>query len=649
MCGFAGILGRSANAETIRKMSSVILHRGPDDSGIWFDPSARLALAHRRLSIVDTSSAGKQPMHSHCRRYVIVFNGEIYNHQALRKALESSCQFLSNWSGHSDTETLLACITNWGIEKTLKETIGMFAFALWDSQSRNITLARDRMGEKPLYYGVVNGSLVFASELKSIKALPGFSAEIDRESLALQLRYSYIPDPNSIFRDIKKLTPGSWLTLSANQLPFDNNLNEPVRYWSALDIARSGTQQQLHFSSDSEAIDALDKHLRQAVGLQMTADVPLGEFLSGGIDSSAVVSLMQAQRTRPVKTFSIGFHESSFNEAPFAKAIAKHLKTEHTELYVSAADALAIIPKLPLIYDEPFSDPSQIPTYLLAQMCRSKVKVSLSGDGGDELFGGYSRYILAEKIWRNIELIPMLFRKIIASTILSASPSKWDYLFRLLKVIPGFDSLNLTGDKIHKGAGVIASNSEINLYRSLVSHWDGPANLLYGASAPDSLLTNPWPDLPSLTEQMMAFDTTSYLPGDILTKLDRAAMAVSLETRVPLLDHRLVEFAWKLPMKYKVRNGQGKWLLRQMLYNYIPRSLVDRPKMGFGVPIDSWLRGPLKDWAEDLLDESRLKRQGYLNPAPIRKKWSEHLSGRRNWQYHLWDVLMFQAWHEKNS
>ncbi len=647
MCGFAGILGCLASAEAVRSMSDAIAHRGPDDGGVWFDASKGIALGHRRLAVVDLSPAGKQPMLSHCRRYVIAFNGEIYNHLALRKALEVSGQFTSGWAGHSDTETLLACIAQWGVEKTLKETVGMFAFALWDSQSRSIILARDRMGEKPLYYGLVNNSLVFSSELKSIQRLPDFSAEIDRESLALQLRYSYIPDPYCIFRGIKKLMPGSWLTVPAN-VPSFNSLPDPVAYWSTLDAARSGAQQPLYFARDSDAIAALDKLLREAIGLQMVADVPLGAFLSGGVDSSAVVSLMQMQSTRPVKTFSIGFHEASYNEAPFAKAVAQHLKTEHTELYVTASDALAVIPNLPLIYDEPFSDVSQIPTYLLAQMSRSNVTVSLSGDGGDELFGGYSRYRLAERIWRNIERIPLPARKVIASAMLSISPAKWDLFFKLLRTILGKRFSGLTGDRLHKGATIMASRGGRDLYGSLISHWNS-ADLLYGVTEPASVLTSPWPELLSLSEQMMAIDAVSYLPGDILTKVDRAAMSVSLETRVPLLDHRIVEFAMQLPMKYKVRNGQGKWLLRQMLYRYVPRELIDRPKMGFGVPIDHWLRGPLKDWAESLLDESRLRKEGYFNPAPIRKKWAEHLSGRRNWQYHLWDVLMFQAWYEKNS
>ncbi len=647
MCGFAGILGRAANAELVRRMADVVKHRGPDDGGVWVDVTAQIALSHRRLAIVDLSASGKQPMQSHCQRYIISFNGEIYNHLDLRKKLQDGMHLAAAWRGHSDTETLLACISAWGIEKTLQSLVGMFAFAVWDVKARSLTLARDRMGEKPLYYGLVHGSLVFASELKSIQLVPGFQADIDRGALALQLRHSYIPDPYCIYRGIKKMMPGSWLTVSMNQLS-SASLPQPANYWSALDVAKAGTQQPLHFASDRDAIAALDFRLREGIGLQMVADVPLGAFLSGGIDSSVVVALMQAQSARPVKTFSIGFEEDEFNEAPYAKAVAKHLGTEHTELTVTAADALAVISKLPTMYDEPFSDVSQIPTQLLARMSRQNVTISLSGDGGDELFGGYSRYFLAARIWRNVERIPLPLRKLLASAILTLSPAKWDYLCALIRALPGNRFATLTGDRLHKGAGVLTSHGEANLYRNLVSHWN-PSDLLSDCTEPGTVLTEPWPELPSLIEQMMALDLVSYLPGDILTKVDRAAMSVSLETRVPLLDHRLVEFAWQLPMKYKIRNGQGKWLLRQVLYNYVPRELIDRPKMGFGVPIDRWLRGPLRDWAESLLDESRLRNEGYFNPKPIRQKWAEHLSGRRNWQYLLWDVLMFQAWNEKVS
>jgi asparagine synthase (glutamine-hydrolysing) len=540
---------------------------------------------------------------------------------------------------------MLACFAAWGIEKTLKATVGMFAIALWDRQERKLILARDRMGEKPLYYGYVAGTFAFASELKALKGLPGFTGEIDRQALALLLRHNCIPAPYSIYSGLAKLRPGTWLELSEGALrqterPF------PRPYWSALEAAIAGARNPLIFEADSDAVAALELELSRAVAGQMLADVPLGAFLSGGVDSSTVVALMQAQSVRPVKSFSIGFREDGYDEAIFASDVARHLGTEHTELYVSPQDALAIIPKLPTIYDEPFSDSSQIPTYLVAQLARERVTVALSGDGGDELFGGYARYFLAARLWAKIERMPNGLRRAAARTILNVPPAAWDKLYQfVVPLIPKTRRWPAPGDKLHKGAALLNARHGMGLYRALVSHWE-PDDVVMGATEPGTLLSGPPPALPSLTEQMMLLDALSYLPDDILVKVDRAAMAVSLETRVPFIDHRIFEFAWRLPLRYKVRGGTGKWLLRQVLYKHVPKELVDRPKMGFGVPIDSWLRGPLREWAEELLGEARLKREGYFEPEPIRRKWTEHLAGARNWQYYLWDVLMFQAWLE---
>jgi asparagine synthase (glutamine-hydrolysing) len=637
---------------------NALRHRGPDDSGIWIDEAAGVALGHTRLSILDLSAAGHQPMATPCGRYVVIFNGEIYNHLELRKEIEIySAPKKTNgwregrkpgqerWRGHSDTETLLACILAWGVEKTLRATVGMFAFAVWDRDERKLYLARDRLGEKPLYYGYVARAFTFGSELKALATLPGFTRNIDRGALALLMRHNYIPGPRSIYSGLAKLPPGTWLSISLDQV---RRYEAPQlkTYWSAFEHASSGTQEPLTFGSDEQATDALEVVLKRAVASQMVADVPLGAFLSGGVDSSTVVALMQAQSARPVKTFSIGFRVEGYDEAPYAKAVARHLGTDHTEVYVSPADALAVIPKLPKIYDEPFSDSSQIPTYLLAKLARQHVTVSLSGDGGDELFGGYWRYFFAARLWRVLNRTPPALRTLAAKVILSAAPDSWDRLYRILApLVPSRLRWSNAGDRLHKGAGILSARNGLALYHGLVSHWE-PSEQLLSETQPSAVLSEETPSVPSLTESMMALDAVSYLPDDVLVKVDRAAMAVSLETRVPLLDHRVFEFAWRLPLRYKVRGTVGKWLLRKVLHRYVPQNLIDRPKMGFGIPIDSWLRGPLRDWCEALLDEARLRREGYFNPAPIRRKWREHLSGKRNWQYHLWDVLMFQAWLE---
>ncbi len=650
MCGITGFFqrhGLPADAGvTVERMAAQIVHRGPDDCGVWLDASAGMALGHRRLSILDLSPQGHQPMLSACGRYVMVFNGEIYNHADLRRELEASGSAPA-WRGHADTEVMLAVISRWGLATALEKFVGMFALALWDRHERKLYLVRDRLGEKPLYYGWRGEVFLFGSELKALRAHPAWTSDVDRDALALFLRHNYIPAPYSIYRGVSKLLPGTWLCLDAQDLAH-RRLPEPCAYWSAREVAEQGGQSRLALS-DAEAVDRLDALLRDAIRQQMVADVPLGAFLSGGIDSSLVVALMQAQSAAPVRTFTIGFHEREYNEAEYARAVARHLGTSHTELYVTPEDARAVIPGLPQLFDEPFADSSQIPTLLVSRLARQQVAVSLSGDGGDELFGGYNRYALGQDLWHRMNRLPLGVRRLAAQLLRAVPPRHWDGIFRQLRgVLPGRLRQSAPGDKLHKLAAILEVRDPEQLYHGLVSHWEDPASVVLGATEPASVLTDPsqWAVLSDFTERMMYLDTVSYLPGDILTKVDRAAMSVSLETRIPLLDHRVVEFAWRLPLSMKIRHGQSKWLLRQVLYHYVPAKLIERPKMGFGVPIDTWLRGPLREWAESLLNESRLKCEGYFDPAPIRAKWAEHLSGQRNWQYPLWDVLMFQAWLE---
>lgn len=637
MCGIAGFwtLSRESDPVIAERMAGRIESRGPDDAGVWADGAAGLVLAHRRLSILDLSPAGHQPMVSPCGRYALVFNGEIYNHLELRAELEEEGGHFV-WRGHSDTETLLAALRHWGMENTLRRCNGMFAFALWDAQERTLFLARDRMGEKPLYYGQVDGAFLFASELKALKVFPGWRGDVDRDALALYLRHNYVPSPWSIYRGILKLRPAHFIAIRDG----GRQVGDPVCYWSLPDIASAGVGQ----GGDAAALaDELDALLRTAVGSRMMSDVPLGAFLSGGFDSTMVVAQMQAQSARPVSTFSIGFHEADHNEAQHAKAIATHLGTDHTELYVTPDEAMSVIPRLPEIYDEPFADSSQIPTFLVSRLARRHVTVSLSGDGGDELFCGYNRYALGYRIWNRLRLLPSFMRQTVG-WCMDHVPVHG--LERLQGVLPARLRVSYLPDRLPKLARVLRHQCGEAFYRDLVSHWEQPDTVVHGAREPETLLnqSNGIPDLPDLRNRMMLLDMLTYLPDDILTKVDRASMAVSLEARVPLLDHRLVEFAWRIPLKFKVHDGQGKWLFRQVLHRYVPRELMDRPKMGFGVPIEYWLRGPLRDWAEELLDEKRLRKEAFFDPAPIRRKWQEHVMGKRRWHYHLWDVLMFQAW-----
>lgn len=653
MCGLTGFATTSGFepgwAEHVATdMASVIMARGPDGSGAWVDGSAGIAVAHRRLSIVDLSPAGHQPMISCSQRFVLAFNGEIYNHLELRAELAGSPS-ANAWRGHSDTETLLAGIETWGLHHTLERCVGMFAIALWDRQKAELTLARDRFGEKPLYYGWQGNTFLFGSELKALKAHPAFCAGVDRQALMAMMRFGYVPAPYSIYQGIFKLPAASWLTLqpAAGAAAMD----APKAYWSLSQAIQQGQQKPFIGSAD-DAVTELEQVLRQSVRLQMMADVPLGAFLSGGVDSSLITALMQAESSRPVQTYTIGFIEEGYDEGVYAREVARHLGTAHTEFYVSAQDALALVPSMSQVYDEPFADSSQIPTMLVCLMARQHVTVALSGDGGDELFGGYNRYLLADRLWRRMRYLPPFVASTMAGCLTSMSAERWDAFYQLLRpLLPQRFQVAQFGNKAHKFAEILQAGSPEALYRGLVSQWQHPEQLVLNASNLPELSGCIDTNFPTegFVPWMMAMDTTTYMTDDILVKVDRAAMSASLETRAPLLDHRLAEFAWSLPHSMKVSNGQGKWILRQLLYKHVPKNLIERPKQGFTIPVAAWLRGPLRPWAEDLLSEQRLRQDGYFNAALVRKKWDEHVSGRKNWHAQLWCVLAFNSWLQSDS
>lgn len=637
MCGIAGFWSNQCDeataAQTLRGMTDAIVHRGPDDSGAWCDPDAGIALGHRRLSIVDLSPLGHQPMASVSARYQIAFNGEIYNFRALREALVAQgCTF----RGHSDTEVLLALVERHGLAEALERCTGMFAIALWDRETRTLQLARDRFGEKPLYIARCRDGVAFASELKAIRAHPAFHEQINADALALFLRHGYVPAPYAIFDGVEKVLPGEIMTFTAPT--WESRTREA--YWSVRQAASFGLAQPVD-DDPAQNIDALDALMRTVVRDQMVADVPIGAFLSGGIDSSLVVGVMQAESARPVRTFSIGFRESGFDEAPHAAAVAKHLGTDHTTMYVTAQDALDVIPRLPAIYNEPFADSSQIPTTLLSALARQHVTVSLSGDGGDELFGGYERYPMAERTWSKLQRVPRPMRAAASGLVMAIAPEQWNVALKPT----GLHARGITGDRLHKLAELFDAPTSTTFYRDLVSAWRRPASIVRNSTEPTTALMEPFAgERGGLLAEMMLRDQVSYLPDDILVKVDRAAMAASLESRAPLLDHRIAEMAWRLPAHYWRRDGKGKWIVRQVLDRYVPRALVERPKQGFGIPLNEWLRGPLRDWADDLLSVDALKREGLFNTTPIVTAWSEHRSGVRNWSPSLWSILMFQAW-----
>ena len=658
MCGIAGVFGSLRKEELdmcAHKMSVALTHRGPDDFGIWSDEKSGIAFGHRRLSVVDLSLAGHQPMISPCGNFSVIFNGEIYNHLQLREKLNDST-YKQSWRGHSDTETLVSAFSQWGIKKTLGQLVGMFAIAVWDIKNKKLYLIRDRFGEKPLYYGWSNGVFLFGSELKALQAYKNFNNIVDRNALSLYMQYMYVPSPYSIFKDVYKLDPGCILQID------NDGINKPpsrimssafcakgvsIKQWYSLSNIAEKSQHNL-IKDKHESVELLEKALTESIQSQLISDVSLGAFLSGGIDSSIIVSLMQSISMNPVKTFTIGFEDSLFNEAIYAKDVAKHLGTEHHELYVTASDAIRVIPDLPILYDEPFADSSQIPTYLVSKLARENVTVSLSGDGGDELFGGYNRYLWGERVWSKLKWMPPVVRQTLGAIIQKLPVSTLDTVGHLL---PNRYKVTTMGDKAHRMAHRLnIVNTIDDMYRSLVTEGFNEESMVYS----DDFILKTKLDEPSIAvgidgsaQRMMLWDALTYLPDDILTKVDRAAMGVSLETRIPFLDYRVAELAWRLPLDTKINNGETKWPIRQVLYKYVPKELIERPKAGFAIPVGQWIRGPLREWADDLLNETRMQHEGYLNPKLVQKLWRQHLSGSHDWTPRLWAILMFQAWIDK--
>lgn len=643
MCGIAGIAEWRPIASPlaiVERMATKILHRGPDDGGAWADARYGVAFGHRRLAIVDLSESGHQPMTSACGRYIIAYNGEIYNFPTLREKLEREGKAPA-WRGHSDTEILLACFEAWGIVETLTRATGMFAIAAWDRDTNELTLARDRIGEKPLYYGWVNGRLLFASELKALEAGADAPLSIDHEALDEMLRFAYVPAPRSIFKGIRKLLPGHYLVLRSRA----DCQAAPKPFWSLDTTAEDNLRQRLAGEDDATLIDMLHDRLKASVKQQMLSDVPLGAFLSGGVDSSTIVSLMQAQSSLPVRTFTIGFHEDAFNEAPHAAAIARYLGTNHTELYVAARQAADLIPSLPEIYDEPFADSSQIPTALVSRLTREHVTVALSGDGGDELFSGYPRYSLTAQLWRRVGAQPLALRRMGASALRMFSAQSWD---KLLGAIPARHRSHFNGRRMHRLAQLMSAGSIGEMYVRLMSHWQREDGLVLGiASGPTA--PSEWQDELGPEAAMRRWDLGQYLPDDLLVKVDRAAMSASLESRAPLLDHQIVELAFAMPDRVLERDGIGKWVLRRVLDKYVPSTLIDRPKTGFSIPLGQWLRGPLRPWADALLAQDTLRRQGLLAADKIHAVWQQHLAGQFDRSAYLWNVLMFQAWLQRRE
>lgn len=647
MCGIAGlIMSRSDSSPISSKldaMSSALTHRGPDGAGTWADTDAGVGLTHRRLSVVDLSKEGEQPTQSSDGRFILSYNGEIYNHDDLRSQLAESGRKLS-WRGRSDTETLVECIAYWGLDKTLESIVGMFAFAVWDRERGSLSLARDRIGEKPLYYTAQNGNFAFSSEIRALRLLKHLDFEIDPDAASSVLQYGYIREPRTIYKGVHKLPAGASLTLKPHNLA-TSTFPAPRTYWSLPEIAERGQAAPREFSDPTQAADELQELITRAVKGQLMGDVPVGAFLSGGIDSSLVSAIMQANSTASIKTFSIGFENTKYDESGHAVKVANHLGTDHSNWTITHADAASLIPELPRIWDEPFGDSSQIPTYFVSLLAKKSVTVSLSGDGGDELFGGYNRYLMAGQNWGRISRVPLGLRSTAARIAQSIPTRKWDELANhLFPMLPRRFRFALPGDKVHKVAKGLSRASSIDLYEAMVSAIE-PSRLARATDThPPDAASDQWTIDSDLTHQMMALDTVTYLPGDILVKVDRASMANSLESRMPFLDHRIIEWAWALPLGQKIQPGRSKAVLRSVLGRFVPDELVNRPKMGFGIPLDEWLRGPLHEWASDLLSAGPIQESGYLKQSFITELWSEHTSGQRNWQYALWNILMLQSW-----